>query len=151
MQKLSQTQRFGSKVIRYKWLRVVEGSLVMCWYSSTKEKLNGNKSINLQAEAVSSCLRIVAHYCPVLLPLDDVNVLALTGVVRGEGLAGWTATRNVSNLARAMVAPMLVGAEGKGYLKIDVENLIEIKRKGKSLPVQDSTTPIPGSYPSTPN
>ena len=112
MQKLSQTQRFGSKVIRYKWLRGVEGSLVMCWYSSTKEKLNGNKSINSQAEAVSSCLRIVAHYCPVLLPLDDVNVLALTGVVRGEGFAGWTATRNVSNLARAMVAPMLVVADG---------------------------------------
>ena len=34
-----------------------------------------------------------------------------------------------------MVAPMLVGAEGKGYLKIDVENLVESKLKDKSLPV----------------
>ena len=33
------------------------------------------------------------------------------------------------------------------YLKLDVENLVEIKRKDKSLP-EDPTTPIPGSCPS---
>ena len=73
--------------------------------------------------------------CPSIVALDDGKVLALTGVdkVVGEGLAGCHKECNVS------------------HLKIDVENLVESKRKDKSLPVQDSTTPIPGSYPSTPN
>ena len=58
-------------------------------------------SQSIQVEAVSSCPSMVAQYSPVLLPLDDGKVLAQVG----EGLAG--STRNVSNLARAMVATML--------------------------------------------
>ena len=71
--------------------------------------------------------------CPSIVALDDGKVLALTGVdkVVGEGLAGCHKECLVS------------------HLKIDVENLVE--SKDKSLPVQDSTTPIPGSYPSTHN
>ena len=66
---------------------------------------------------------MVAHYCPVLLPLDYVNVLALAGIVRVVGKVSLDGPT------------MLVGAEGKGYLKIDVENLVESKLKDKSLPV----------------